>query len=56
MDNIELELIDLGDVELVDLGNAKVETKQCLPQPAIWPDSWFQWGSQPYPWYPGQCG
>lgn len=35
---------DTADLELVDLGDAMEETKQCTPVP-IWPDSWFGWGS-----------
>lgn len=38
----------LTGVELVDLGDAMKETKQCYPDPAIWPDSWFGWGGQPW--------
>lgn len=45
----------MDEIELVDLGDAMEETKQCSPDNAIFSDSWFQWGSHPYPWYPGQC-
>lgn len=31
-------------IELVDLGDAMEETKQCAPMFFV-PDSWFQWGS-----------
>jgi hypothetical protein len=42
------------DLEIVDLGNAAVETKQCAPA-AFVPDSTFQWGTHSWPGYPGQC-
>lgn len=38
-------------LELCDLGDAAEETKQCAPDPAIFPDSWFQWGA--VEWHPG---
>lgn len=41
-------------LELIDLGDATVETRQCSPAFFV-PDSWFQWGSHSYPHYPGQC-
>lgn len=47
---------DTQPIELVDLGDAMTETKQCSPDPAVWPDSWFGWGS--HPWMgggPPQC-
>lgn len=43
------------EIELIDLGDATEQTKQCTPW-GVWSDSWFQFGSHPYPWYPGQCG
>jgi hypothetical protein len=46
---------DKGEpIELVDLGDAAVETKQCAPA-AFVPDSWFGWGTHSWPPYPGQC-
>lgn len=39
------------DLEIVDLGDAGEETKQCRPDPAIFPDSWFGWGA--VEWHPG---
>lgn len=36
--------MDEIDLELVDLGDAKVETKQCAPG-GVFSDSWFQWGT-----------
>lgn len=36
---------------LIDLGDAVEETKQCSPDPAIFPDSWFGWGA--VEWHPG---
>lgn len=41
MDELKLELVDFGDV--------MIETKQCAPDPRLWPDSWFQWGAVEYP-------
>lgn len=38
-------------LELADLGDAVEETKQCAPDPAIFPDSWFGWGA--VAWTPG---
>lgn len=35
-------------IELIDLGDAAEETKQCQQIPFI-PDSWFQWGSYQEP-------
>lgn len=41
-------------IELVDLGDAREETKQCAPA-AFVPDSWFGWGTHSWPPFPGQC-
>lgn len=38
------------EVELIDLGDAMEETKQCAPA-FIFPDSWFGWGT--VAWQPG---
>lgn len=46
---------DKKEIELVDLGNALEETKQCTPGGIYW-DSWFGYGSVEY--HPGpypQC-
>lgn len=41
-------------IELVDLGDAMVETKQCSPMFFL-PDSWFGWGSYEGQVPPPQC-
>ena len=41
-------------IELIDLGDAIEETKQCAPL-AFLPDSWFQWGTHAWPTPPDQC-
>ncbi len=33
-------------IEICDLGDVMTETKHCSPDPAIFPDSWFGWGSK----------
>lgn len=38
------------DLELIDLGDATVETKQCDPYMPIYPDSIFGYGSESIPW------
>lgn len=38
---------DTSAIDVTDLGDAMIETKQCSPA-FIWPDSWFQWGTQPW--------
>lgn len=45
------EGLKMEELELCDLGDATVETKQCSPDPPILPDSWFQWGA--VEWQPG---
>lgn len=42
------------EIELIDLGDAAVETKQCAPM-ALFPDSWFGYGSHAWPWPEDQC-
>jgi hypothetical protein len=44
----------MDELELVDLGDATVETKQCAPAFFV-PDSTFQWGTHSGWGYPGQC-
>lgn len=38
-------------IDMFDLGDAVEETKQCAPDPRLFPDSWFQWGAEE--WRPG---
>lgn len=45
---------DESAIDVLDLGDAMVETKQCAPA-AFVPDSWFGWGTHSWPGYPGQC-
>lgn len=42
------------ELELMDLGDVMVETKQCAPA-AFLPDSWFQWGTHENQPWPPQC-
>lgn len=42
------------ELELVDLGDATEETKQCAPL-ALFPDSWYGWGSHAWPTEPEHC-
>lgn len=45
----------MDELELTDLGDAKEETKQCIPY-GVFVDSYFGWG--PYEQWPGggPCG
>ncbi len=45
----------MNEIELIDLGDATEETKQCTPW-GVWYDSWFGMGSVEYhPGFPPQC-